>query len=79
MNSPIINLKLDECPNCQSKNIECLGTQVIDEFNVEDLMCMNCRCQWDQDLHIKTHEFNGSGSYVNYPTQDCFLRRELKP
>ena len=55
MGSPIVNLNLDECPNCQSKNIECLGTEEIDEFNVEDLMCMNCRCEWDQSVNMNTN------------------------
>ena len=67
MGSPITTLKLDECPNCQSKDIHCLGDEVIDEFRVEDLLCGECHCEWDQDIHIKTNEFNGSGSYVNYP------------
>ena len=66
MGSPIINLKIDECPNCKSKNIECLGTEEIDEFNIEDLMCMSCRCQWDQSVNMNTNEFC-NGSYVNYP------------
>ena len=66
MGSPIINLNLDECPSCKSKNIECLGTEVIDEFNIEDLMCMNCSCEWDQSINIYTNEFC-NGSYINYP------------
>ena len=66
MGSPIVNLNLDECPNCKSKNIECLGGEEIDEFNVEDLMCMNCRCEWDQNINVHTNEFC-NGSYVNYP------------
>jgi hypothetical protein len=68
MDSPIVNLNLDECPNCDSKCIDCLGTEVIDEFRVEDLMCMNCRCEWDQSVNIYTNKFC-NGSYIRYPKE----------
>jgi hypothetical protein len=79
MGSPIVNLNLDECPNCKSKNIDCLDTREIsvfvdktcttyDEFNIEDLMCMNCRCQWNQSVNMNTNEFC-NGSYINYPEE----------
>mgnify|MGYP003632666327 FL=1 len=68
MGSPIVNLNLDECPNCKSKNIDCLGTEEIDEFRVEDLICMNCSSQWDQSVNMNTNEFC-NGSYINYPEE----------
>ena len=68
MGSPIVNLNLDECPNCKSKNIDCLGTEEIAEFRVEDLICMNCSSQWDQSVNMNTNEFC-NGSYINYPEE----------
>ena len=68
MGSPIVNLNLDECPNCDSKNIDCLGAEENDEFRVEDLMCMNCRCQWDQNINMETNEFC-NGNYITYPEE----------
>ena len=69
MSNPIVNLNLDECPNCDSKNIDCLDTEEIDEFRVEDLMCMDCSCQWDQNIYMSTNELC-SGNYINYPEDE---------
>ena len=67
MGSPIVNLKLDECPNCQSNNFSVQESEIIDEFRVEDLICLDCSCEWDQDINIHTDKFNGAGSYIRWP------------